>query len=460
MTDRYSFKDAAAVFGIPESRLRYWAQTGFINPSIRVGGRRYYTFRDLIQVRAAKELLDAGASLQKVRKNLESLRALLPEIDYPASAMRISSDGETVIARAPDDVLFEPRTGQLVMDFSVSALSDQVADILALPTSLRSAEIACLAPVEPAGKPGDEQTHERADERLFGRYSRGLDADVDEQVDRCLREHLDGQMPERPTVPAIADMLLFEPIIEVFANPDGHAPDRDRAGEERAQAAWPTSDRVVGDRAVHAYPLAREVANDQIAPFVPPARAEQEPTSDPPSIIDKLAVSIADSLARPSAPTHKPARESPYETFIRGCDAEEKDDLDTATTCYERALQLQPTLSAAHTNLGHVRYRLGDKRGARRAFERALELEPAQPEARFNLASLLEDSGDIERAIDHLRRVLWTHPRFADGHYNLARLLARQGRVERAREHLTRYLRLDDSGDWSDRAQRLLAALR
>lgn len=132
MSDLYSIKDVAQIFGLEPSRLRYWAQTGFVNPSVRRSGRLFYTFQDLVAVRTAKGLLDAGLSLQKVRKNLESLRALLPDVAHPASKMRICSDGETVIA-VDGGVAFEPATGQVVMSFTVDGLSSEVAEILALP---------------------------------------------------------------------------------------------------------------------------------------------------------------------------------------------------------------------------------------------------------------------------------------------------------------------------------------
>jgi DNA-binding transcriptional MerR regulator/Tfp pilus assembly protein PilF len=132
VSDLYSIKDVAQIFGLEPSRLRYWGQTGFVNPSVRRGGRLFYTFQDLVAVRTAKGLLDAGLSLQKVRKNLESLRALLPDVAHPESKMRICSDGETVIA-VDGGVAFEPATGQVVMSFTVDGLSSEVAEILALP---------------------------------------------------------------------------------------------------------------------------------------------------------------------------------------------------------------------------------------------------------------------------------------------------------------------------------------
>jgi tetratricopeptide (TPR) repeat protein len=128
----YSIKDVAQIFGLEAARLRYWGQTGFVNPSVRRGGRLYYTFQDLVAVRTAKALLDAGLSMQRVRKNLESLRVLLPDVMHPASKMRICSDGETVVA-VDRGVAFEPATGQVVMSFSVDGLSSEVAELLSLP---------------------------------------------------------------------------------------------------------------------------------------------------------------------------------------------------------------------------------------------------------------------------------------------------------------------------------------
>ena len=63
----YSRAEAARLFDIREGRLRYWERTEFIVPSAKRGRRRYYTFQDLIGVRAAKGLLDGGLPLQEQR---------------------------------------------------------------------------------------------------------------------------------------------------------------------------------------------------------------------------------------------------------------------------------------------------------------------------------------------------------------------------------------------------------
>ena len=128
----FSARDVARIFGLTESRVRYWAQTGFINPSTQgPGGRRRYTFKDLVAIRAARELLDRGVPLQRVRKNLAALRDALPQLDTPLSHLRVQSDGDDLVVSC-DEGSFEPVSGQLVLDFEVDALQKEASQILQL----------------------------------------------------------------------------------------------------------------------------------------------------------------------------------------------------------------------------------------------------------------------------------------------------------------------------------------
>src|SRR5262245_22621136 len=74
MIELYSIRDVSRILAVQESRLRYWMQTGFVGPTVRKGGRFYYTFPDLVAVKAAKDLLETGMPLQRVRKNVEALK--------------------------------------------------------------------------------------------------------------------------------------------------------------------------------------------------------------------------------------------------------------------------------------------------------------------------------------------------------------------------------------------------
>ncbi len=128
----YSLREVSRLFGVPEHRLRYWSQTGFLVPSLRRGERRHYSFRDLIAVKVAKGLLDGGLPLRRVRRQLESLRTTLPRVHTPLHELRIRCEHDRMVV---DEAAhrFEAASGQLVIDFDVSALRDEAAQVLALP---------------------------------------------------------------------------------------------------------------------------------------------------------------------------------------------------------------------------------------------------------------------------------------------------------------------------------------
>jgi tetratricopeptide (TPR) repeat protein len=166
---------------------------------------------------------------------------------------------------------------------------------------------------------------------------------------------------------------------------------------------------------------------------------------------------------RPKAPA-QPQR-SAYDWFVEGTRMEGRTDVEDsdeqAAVCYRQALALDGGLAPAHTNLGNISYRGGDRLRARESFEMALALDPDQPEARFNLANLILEEGDLELAVAELRRVLQIAPDFADAHFNLAIALERLGGRAAARAHLERYINLEPetAAPWAEQARLLIARL-
>ena len=79
----YSGKRAAEVVGITYRQLDYWARTDLIRPSLAEatgsGSRRRYSYRDLLELRVIKTLLDAGIKLESVRGAFSYLRENLGE---------------------------------------------------------------------------------------------------------------------------------------------------------------------------------------------------------------------------------------------------------------------------------------------------------------------------------------------------------------------------------------------
>src|SRR2546423_14889501 len=76
----YRVPDVCKVVGISYRQLDYWARTELVRPSIRDAGgsgtQRLYSFQDLLQLKVIKKLLDAGVSLQQIRKAVDHLKAM------------------------------------------------------------------------------------------------------------------------------------------------------------------------------------------------------------------------------------------------------------------------------------------------------------------------------------------------------------------------------------------------
>ena len=139
MIELYSIRDVSRILALQEARLRYWTQTGFVGPTVRKGGRFYYTFCDLLAVKAAKDLVATGMPLQKVRKNVDALKKALPNDTHPATKLRVCCDGETIVALADEREerharVFDPaperrqRDGDELIEVDRHAGFDQHAD--------------------------------------------------------------------------------------------------------------------------------------------------------------------------------------------------------------------------------------------------------------------------------------------------------------------------------------------
>jgi tetratricopeptide (TPR) repeat protein len=284
LADVYSMRDAAKLFALSPSRLRYWERSAFITRSVQFGDQRYYSFEDLIGIRAAKELLDEGVALRSVRRSIEALRASLPRVARPLSSLRIVADGQTLLVR-DDCGSYEPTTGQQRLDFEVSELRDDVVRVL----------------------------------RRSGRQS---------------------------------DLALA------------------------------------------------------------------------------------------------------YQHYLEGCRFDEADNgWERAEAAYRRAIELDPSLANAFTNLGNLMYRRDRLDDAENLYVRALQVDPEQPEAFYNLGFLLYDRGDVPAAVLNFRRALRSDPSFADAHFNLAMALSDLGDQVEARQHWETYLRLDPESQWAEIAR-------
>ena len=94
----FSGTKAATIVGISYRQLDYWARTNLIRPSLAdasgSGSRRLYSYRDLLELRVIKSLLDAGIKLESVRTAFEYLRT---HVDTDIASAHLVISGSDVI---------------------------------------------------------------------------------------------------------------------------------------------------------------------------------------------------------------------------------------------------------------------------------------------------------------------------------------------------------------------------
>ena len=113
MTEQaYSSKQVIAITGVTHRQLAYWRKTGLIVPSHHTrGGHARYSFTDIIAIKAAKQLIDAGVSVQRLRKSISALTRLLPELNTPLTELSLVATGDVVLI-FHQGTAFEALTGQ------------------------------------------------------------------------------------------------------------------------------------------------------------------------------------------------------------------------------------------------------------------------------------------------------------------------------------------------------------
>ncbi|WP_213450109.1 MerR family transcriptional regulator [Rhizomonospora bruguierae] len=158
---------ACHAVGISYRQLDYWARTGLVVPSIRdasgSGTQRLYSFRDLVVLKVVKRLLDAGVSLQNIRKAIDALRSRGVE---DLAGITLISDGTTVYeCRSPEEVVDLLQGGQGVFGIAIGGAFKEIQGSLShLPGEPAADGQVTTEPIE-AGLTGDELAARRARRR-------------------------------------------------------------------------------------------------------------------------------------------------------------------------------------------------------------------------------------------------------------------------------------------------------
>ena len=112
----YSAQDIQRLLGFKVGRIRYWDKIGFLTPSVKIGARKYYTPQDLIGLRTAKGLLDAGLPFAKVRRAVIDVKKISSRVKGPLSELIIQGGGKGVLLNG--GTIFFNTSGQPPVGFS------------------------------------------------------------------------------------------------------------------------------------------------------------------------------------------------------------------------------------------------------------------------------------------------------------------------------------------------------
>jgi DNA-binding transcriptional MerR regulator len=143
----YSGKRAAEIVGISYRQLDYWARTDLIRPSLAdakgSGSRRSYSYRDLIELKLIKTLLDNGIKLENIRQAFDYVRDQLGE-DL-TSAKLVLSGSSAVLVRENDELIdvLSKTKGQGVLNLlDLGDVTKEVDDAIIELFPERKAEVA------------------------------------------------------------------------------------------------------------------------------------------------------------------------------------------------------------------------------------------------------------------------------------------------------------------------------
>jgi DNA-binding transcriptional MerR regulator len=117
------------IVGISYRQLDYWDRTGLSRPSLAQahgsGSQRVYSYRDLLELKVIKQLLDGGVNLRQARRAIECLRDSVGE-DLTTANLVLVGEG-SVLVRTGEEIIDLLRGGQGV--FNVVPLAGVVGEV-------------------------------------------------------------------------------------------------------------------------------------------------------------------------------------------------------------------------------------------------------------------------------------------------------------------------------------------
>lgn len=143
--------------------------------------------------------------------------------------------------------------------------------------------------------------------------------------------------------------------------------------------------------------------------------------------------------------------------YLEGLKALEKEKPEQAAAAFQKALEADPRMAAAHNNLGALVLENGELYQAAWSFQRAIELDESLPDPHNNLGLTLSAAGRLEEAIGEFEAAAELDSQCGEYLANLLRAKFQRGdRDELFAAQLRDLLLLDQRPDWREWAEEQL----
>jgi len=124
---RFTRSEVERMVGVSRRQLEYWTRLRLVFPRAR-WGERFFSFSDLVALETIKRLAARRVPARRIRRAIVALESQLGHPGTLLSALRISTNGKQVVVQSPftPGRVFEPLTGQFVLNFETSSLARKI----------------------------------------------------------------------------------------------------------------------------------------------------------------------------------------------------------------------------------------------------------------------------------------------------------------------------------------------
>jgi DNA-binding transcriptional MerR regulator len=126
-TAGYGSKQVCAIVGVTYRQLDYWDRTDLVKPTLHEaqgsGTKRSYSYRNLLEIKVIKKMLDAGLLLPGIRRAIDYLREEFGDEEEIANANLVIDGNRVLLARSNEELIDIFRGGQGVLSGVYSILA-------------------------------------------------------------------------------------------------------------------------------------------------------------------------------------------------------------------------------------------------------------------------------------------------------------------------------------------------